>query len=74
MFPSIDDLVKIIYKKGPGCLLFKRDLSQAYRQLRVDVGSVNLLGYYFKDIIILTQFCPWDLGPRQAVAKCLQTL
>lgn len=38
-YPSVDNLVQIVRKKGPGCALFKRDLSRAYRQLPVDPGS-----------------------------------
>ena len=48
-FPNIDDLVRIIHKKSPGALLFKRDLSRAYRQLPADVGTVHLLGYWFRE-------------------------
>ena len=39
VFPSIDDLVKIIHQKSPLVLLFKRDLLRAYRQLPVDFSS-----------------------------------
>lgn len=34
--PGNDALQAIIRVKGPGCHLFKKDLSHAYRQLRVD--------------------------------------
>ena len=68
VFPSIDDLVKILHKKGPGCLLFKRDLSRAYRQLRVDLGSINLLGYYFRDNYYFDTVLP--MGLRSAVCCC----
>ena len=68
-FPSIDDLVKIIHKKGPGCLLFKRDLSKAYRQLRVDVGNIHLLEYWFQDNYFFNMVLP--MGLRSA-ARCCQ--
>ena len=50
-FPSVDKLVRIILrKKREGTtviLLFKRDLWCAYRQLIIDIGQINLLGYWF---------------------------
>ena len=41
--PGIDALVDIITRKGPGCFLFKKDLSRAYRQLRIEVVSYRPL-------------------------------
>ena len=44
-YPNLDDLVKIIQKKGRGALLFKRDLLKCYRQIYMDPGSIHLLGF-----------------------------
>ncbi len=38
-------LVDLIKKKGRGCALMKRDLSRAFRQLPVEPGDFNLLGW-----------------------------
>lgn len=35
-YPTVDDIVDCIVRLGTGCLLFKRDLKCAYRQLPVD--------------------------------------
>ena len=43
-YARVDDLVDIIKEKGKGCLLFKRDLRRAYRQIRIDPGDINVLG------------------------------
>ena len=62
VFPSIDNLIDIVQKfikeRGKKVLLFKRDISRAYRQLPADVGSIHLLGYWFKsrfyfDLVLL---------------------
>ena len=50
-YPGIDDLVAIVKPKSQGCLLFKRDLSRAYRQLAIDPGDASLLGYSFNSFI-----------------------
>ena len=44
-YPSVDHLVKINMKKGHGCLIFKRDLKRAYRQISVCPADIPLLGY-----------------------------
>ena len=44
-YPSVDNLVNMVRCKGPGCYLFKCDLSRAYRQLPVDPGDLHYLGY-----------------------------
>ena len=44
-FPSIDNLVDLIMKKGVGCAIFKRDMRKCYRQIYFDPGSVHLVGF-----------------------------
>lgn len=46
-YPGVDHLVEIIKIKGQNCLLFKRDLKRAYRQIPIDPGDSSLVGYSF---------------------------
>ena len=48
-YPTVDDIADRIIQPGPGCLLFKRDLKHAYRQLLVDPFDYPLLGYSWRD-------------------------
>ena len=57
-FPSVDALVDIVKEKGLGCLMFKRDLKKAYRQIPVDPGDVHLLGYGWKGHILCDRVLP----------------
>ena len=41
---SVDDIVKKVLELGPGSLLYKLDISRAFRQLKVDPGDLDLLG------------------------------
>ena len=43
-YPSVDDIVKKVPQLGPGSLLYKVDISRAFRQLKVDPGDLDLLG------------------------------
>ena len=44
-YPSVDNVVALILNKGPGCMLFKRDMRKAFRQIRVDPGDIHLLSF-----------------------------
>ena len=43
-YPSVDDIVNKLNELGPGSLMFKIDISRAFRQLKVDPGDIDLLG------------------------------
>ena len=68
-FPKVDDFGKIIHKKGSDCLMFKRDLSSAYRQLPVDCGDIRLLGYWYKEQYFFNLALPMGL---RSSAHCCQ--
>ena len=45
---TVDSLVKLVLQCGKGCLIFKRDLKKAYRQMFIDPGDCHLLGFEFE--------------------------
>ena len=49
-----------IFQLGPGCLLFERDLAQAFYQMPVDLFDYSLLGIRWRHNFILTSVCQWD--------------
>ena len=48
-YPKVDDLVGIIKDKGAKCLVFKKDLKRAYRQIPIDPGDLHLVGFQWGD-------------------------
>ena len=53
-YPGVDNLVQIIMQKIDGqntILLFKRDLTRAYRQIFIDIGFIHLVGFSYKEMI-----------------------
>ena len=48
-YPTVDDIAERIVQFGCSCLLYKRDLKRAYRQLPVDPYDYPLLGYSWCD-------------------------
>ena len=47
-FPTVLDLAKVIVDLGPGCLLWKRDLSCWFMQLPVDPADYDKLGVVWR--------------------------
>ena len=48
MFPTVLDLAALIVEKGPGCLLWKRDLRRWFLQLPVCPGDFDKLGFVWR--------------------------
>ena len=63
-FPTVLDLAKLIVKLGPGCLLWKRDLSRWFMQLPVDPGDYDKLGVIWRGMWYL--FIAYVWGCRHA--------
>ena len=68
IFPRVDDLVALVKEHGRGCLLYKRDLKRAYRQIPVDPSDVPLLGYGFEGNFYFDKFL--SMGLRSAAHIC----
>ena len=68
-YPSVDDLAKIIRRKGRKARIFIRDLSKAYRQLWMCPSSIHLLGYQFEEKFYFD--VTLSMGSR-SVAYCCQ--
>ena len=47
-FPTVLDLAELVIELGPGCLLWKRDLSRWFLQLPVDPGDYDKLGVIWR--------------------------
>lgn len=70
-YPTIDNLIDLIKKKGKGCHLFKRDLKRAYRQIYLDPGDIHLLGYKWRGHIYFDRVL--TMGLRSAAYICMRT-
>ena len=45
-YPSVDHIRQTIRDLGPNAILYKIDISRAFRHLRIDPGDLDLLGFY----------------------------
>ena len=63
-FPTVLDLAEQIVKLGPGCLLWKRDLSRWFLQLPVDPGDYDKLGIIWRGLWFM--FVSYVWGCRHA--------
>ena len=51
-YPSVDNIIEKVIQLGSGSLIYKGDISMAFRQLKVDPGDLDLLGLKLKDCYI----------------------
>lgn len=66
--PSIADLIEVIKTNGRGSMMWKTDLTRAYRQLRADPLDAPLLGMAVDGKIYIDR-CP-PFGCRSSAALC----
>jgi hypothetical protein len=67
-YPKVDELVGIIKDKGPDCLIFKKDLKRAYRQLPLDPGDLHLVGFQWMGKLFADRVLP--MGLRSSAQIC----
>ena len=51
-YPSVDHITDALIHLGPGAMLYKFDISRAFRHLRIDPGDIDLLGLKHKDFFL----------------------
>ena len=47
IFPTVDDITSELKCLGCGAMLYKVDISRAFRHVRVDSGDYDLLGLHW---------------------------
>ena len=68
-YPTVDTLVGYILEKGKGSLMYKSDLSRAYRQIYVDPGDIHLLGFQWKDKYYIDTVLPFGLRSASQICQ-----
>ena len=48
-YPSVNHIIQAIRNLGPDALLYKIDISRAFRHIRIDPGDLDLLGFHHND-------------------------
>ena len=68
-YPSIDDIISSLKELGPNALLYKIDISRAFRHIKIDPGYLDLLGLkhgsYYIDITL-----PFGFRHRSVFFQC----
>ena len=68
-FPRVDDFALRIYTLGPGCMMFKIDLSRYFRQLPLDPGDYSLIGYVVHGKIFFDKVLPMGMRSAPYIAQ-----
>ena len=69
--PTPQDLANKMLELGPGCMMYKIDLSRAYRQLRSDPLDWPLLGINWQEDYYIDTAIPFGL--RHGASACQRT-
>jgi len=67
-YPTVDNIIELINAKGRGCMLYKRDMKKAFRQIRIDPGDIHLLSFKWKGLIYVDTVLA--MGLRSAAYIC----
>ena len=67
-YPSVDHTVDNLKRLGPGALIYKVDISRAFRHIRIDPGDLDLLGLkhgsYYIDVSLAFGFRQGSFSSR----------
>ena len=61
-YPTIDNITDSLLKLGSSAVIYKVDLSRAFRQLRIDPIDYNLLCLQWEGSYYADTFCPFGYG------------
>ena len=67
-FPTVDNFLKLVADKGRGCLMFKRDLRRAYRQVYQDPRDIFLTSYTWEGLTYIDRSLA--MGVRTGALCC----
>jgi hypothetical protein len=59
----------MIKLKGQGCLMFKKDIKRAYRQIPLCPGDMHLVGFQWEDAICADRVLPMGLRSSSQICQ-----
>ena len=74
-YPSIDSIVNSLVKLGPAALIYKVDISRAFRQIKIDPKDIDLLGLKFQDQYFIDKSVPFGYrNGSQIFQRCTDAI
>ena len=68
-FPKTDHFALRIFQLGPGCYMFKVDLSRYFRQIPLDPGDYSLIGYVIDGQLYFDKVLPMGMRSAPYIAQ-----
>ena len=68
-FPKTDEFAFRIHQLGPGCYMFKVDLSRYFHQIPLDPGDYSLIGYIINGKIYFDKVLPMGMRSAPYIAQ-----
>ena len=74
-YPSIDLITDSLVKLGPTALIYKIDISRAFRQIKTDPRDIELLGIKFKNQYFIDRSVPFGYrNGSQIFQRCSEAI
>lgn len=70
-YASVEQVCRMVLNTGLGAHIYKRDLRHAYRQIPVDPGDFQYLGYFWNNMLYFDTVLA--MGQRNAAMACSRT-
>lgn len=70
---ALETVLKTIKEKGPGCLLSKFDINDAFRYIRLRTDVQFLLGFAFQGLFYYERCLPFGLSPAPGIFELFAT-
>ena len=74
-YPSIDSIVSSLVKLSPAALIYKVDISRAFRQINIDPKDIDLLGLKFQNQYFIDKSVPFGYrNGSQIFQRCTDAI
>ena len=74
-YPSIDSITNSLVKLGPAALIYKVDISRAFRQIKIDPRDIDLLGLKFQNQYFIDRSVPFGYrNGSQIFQRCTDAI
>ena len=69
-YPSVDSITNSLRNLGPSAQIYKIDISRASRQIKIDLGDIDLLGMKFQDEYFIGRSVAFGFGHGSLIFQC----
>ena len=73
-YPPVDHITTTLKQLGPAAMIYKVDISRAFRQIKIDPADIDLLGFKFKNKYFLNLSVAFGYQNGQIFQRCTDAI